>query len=120
MELFPPHTVASVRVHQHPPPWFSFSLVSICPPHLFCRANWEKWVWMALMEKRSVIPSTLLFIMRCSGEKAMQVTNTLLKYSCSFVGRQRLAWFLRREGVLWQEGRCSSRAVTKGGRSLWV
>lgn len=84
-----------------------FPLVSICPSLLFCRVNWEKWVWMALMEKRSVILIAFLFVTRCSSDRAPTVTNILLKY-LYFAGRQGFARLLWREGILRKEGRLFS------------
>lgn len=45
-----------------PYPHSPFLSVSICPLPPFHRVNWEKWVWMALMEKRSVILIVFLLI----------------------------------------------------------
>lgn len=65
------------------PSLFPFPSVSICPSPLFCRVNWEKWVWMALMEKRSVILITFLFITRCFSEASKKHLESS-KYSKVF------------------------------------
>lgn len=58
------------------------------------------------MEKRSVILITFLFITRCFSEASKKHLESS-KYSevFFFLGRQRFAWLLWREGILWQEGR---------------
>lgn len=68
MELPPHATAVSVSIWAEPSSLCPFPIVSICPLPLFHRVNWEKWVWMALMEKRLVLLAGFVFIMRCSAE----------------------------------------------------